>query len=377
LIHVLHIITDLSVGGAEAALLALLSATDRSKFKPEVVSLTKVGSVGEKIRALDVPVRALGMRPLVPNPFLTFRLTDWIRQDPPDVVQTWMYHADLIGGLAAYLYGRVPVVWNIRHTNLEPQLNKRTTLWIVSVCARLSHRVPRRIVCASHASREVHAARGYAAEKMLVIPNGFDLERFRPDLDARFSVRRELGISDYELAIGLIARFHPQKDHHNFIRAASLVHNSHPDLHFLLAGQDATWENQKLAEWIDSAALRDRCHLLGMRTDMPRIMASLDIVVSSSCGEGFPNVIGEAMACAVPCVVTDVGDSGLLVGDTGMIVPPRDPRALARGLEELIRMGEGARRALGKAARERVKGRFGLTKMALNYEELYAELANP
>lgn len=373
-IHLTHLITGLNTGGAETMLYKLLSGMDREAFDVRVVSLTDVGPVGEKIRALGVPVRMLGMRRGVPDPRGVWRLTRWLRKDKPDIVQTWMYHADLVGSLAVRLAGGIPVVWGIHHSNLDPDGNKRTTIWTARACARFSHRVPTRIICCSEASRAVHAALGYAVAKMVVMPNGFDLGAFKPDAAARDAVRRELGIPHWALLIGLVGRFDPQKDHCNFVAAAAKMGAADDQVHFLLCGDRVTWDNAALAGWIEAAGMRPRFHLLGRRDDMPRLTAALDIASSSSYGEGFPNVIGEAMACGVPCAVTDVGDSAYIVGDTSLAVPPRDPDALAASWRKLIQMGAEGRRRLGAAARRRVEERFSLPKVVSQYEELYGEI---
>lgn len=374
---VLHIITGLNPGGAETMLYRLISRTDRNKFMVEVISLIDIGSIGQKILALNVPVRTLGMRPGVANPAALFRLVRWLRRDPPDIIQTWMYHADLIGGLAAKLAGSIPVAWGVRHSDFDPRGTKRLTLWTALACARLSRRLPRLIVCCSEASRRTHKQMGYATDRMVVIPNGFDLEELRPDPAARRGLRQELGIPERAPLIGLIARFHPQKDHRSFVRAAGILRAQAPDTHFLLCGHGITRENADLAGWLNEAGISSDCHLLGTRPDIPRILAALDIGSSSAAhGEGFPNVVGEAMACGVPCVVTDVGDSSIIVGDTGVVVPPGDPHALANGWKRLLlSMSQEARLKLGLAARERIKENYGIGKIAERYESLHASLA--
>jgi glycosyltransferase involved in cell wall biosynthesis len=356
----------------------LLSRTDRTVFETEVISLIDVGPIGQKIQALGVPVRALGMRRSgVPNLLAVLRLAGWLRQDPPHVIQTWMYHADLIGGLAATLAGRIPVAWGIHHTHLDPQNSRRSTIWIAMTCARLSRWLPARIVCCSEASRQVHAQLGYASDKMVVIPNGFDLAVFRPDPKARRSVRQELGIPAEAPLIGLVARFHPQKDHHNFFQAAARLHAQLPEAHFLLCGDGITWENSELTGWIKAAGIQGQCHLLGRREDILRLTAALDVASTAAAyGEAFPMVIGEAMACGVPCVVTDVGDSAIMTGETGVIVHPKDPQALATGWSRLLlNMSREERVQLGLAARQRIMERYSLEKIARQYERLYESLA--
>jgi|Deesub1362A_J573_1020465.scaffolds.fasta_scaffold01015_13 glycosyltransferase involved in cell wall biosynthesis len=375
-LRVVHLISGLEIGGAEMMLYRLLATMDRSEFSSQVVSLTDIGPVGEMISALGIPVWAVRMGRGIPNPLATIKLSRWLRRKRPHVIQTWMYHADLVGGMAALLAGGVPVAWGIHHSNLDPRWNKRMTIWTASVCAKLSKRLPDKIVCCSQAARRVHTCLGYAEEKMVVIPNGFDLEAFKPDETARCAVRHELGIPDSALLIGMVARFHPQKDHHNFIEAAARLHQRVSDVHFLLCGEGVSSDNAKLTQWIEAAGGRENFHLLGKREDIPRLLAALDIASSSSSyGEAFPLVIGEAMACGVPCVVTDVGDSALIVGDTGIVVPPRDPSALAAAWHELIRRGEEERRRLGKAARRRIQANYSLPGIAARYERLYREIA--
>jgi glycosyltransferase involved in cell wall biosynthesis len=371
-----HVIAGLSMGGAQMMLYKLLSRLDRTAFESEVISLADVGPLDEKIRALGVPVKVLGMRPGVPDPFGVYRLARWWRQDPPHVIQTWMYHADLIGCLAARLAGGIPVAWNIRHSNQSAENEKRTTVWTVQACAWLSRWLPDRIVCCSEASRRIHTALGYAAHDMVVIPNGFDLAAFKPDPAARVAVRRELSLPENAALIGLVGRFNPQKDHGTFVRAAARLCGDIPDVHFLLCGDDITPANRELVEWITASGIRGRCHLLGRREDIPRLTAALDIATTTSAyGEGFPNVVGEAMACGVPCVVTDVGDSALIVQCTGKVVPPRDPAALADAWRALLCLGAEGRIQLGSAARRRVEDNFSLPAVVARYENLYEGLA--
>jgi len=235
--------------------------------------------------------------------------------------------------------------------------------------------VPRRIVSCSETARRIHASLGYAAEKMIVIPNGFNLEQFSPDEQAGGSVRQELGISADAELVGLVARFDPQKDHYNFVQAAAGIKVSLPQAHFLLCGDGITWENHLLAGWIDAQGLRDHFHLLGRREDIPRLSAALDVACSSSAyGEAFSNALGEAMACGVPCVVTDVGDSAYIVGDTGKVVAPNDPQALAAAVVELLELPHDRRRELGQAARRRMQQRFDIQAVVNQYEQLYGSL---
>lgn len=376
MIRVVHVVTGLDTGGAETMLYKLLSVMNKTNFHSTVVSLTDYGELGRKIRELGIDVTALGMRRGIPSVIALTRLEQLIRRQNPSIVQTWMYHADLMGGIAARMAGRSPVIWNIRHSNLDPDLNKRTTLWTVGLCSLLSRHVPARIVCNSEAAREIHERKGFRKAKFVVIPNGFDVGSFRPDRDFRDEVHTELGLVGVSLLVGLVARFDPQKDHRNFIGAASMLSRRHRGVHYLLCGDNVTWGNDLLAGWIRDSGVGDRFHLLGKRSDMPRITASLDVAVSSSRGEGFSNVIGEAMSCAVPCVATSVGDSVWILADTGIVVPPRDPQALATALEKMIEAGEAGRQEMGRRARQRVIENFSLEAVVRKYEDLYLELGS-
>jgi glycosyltransferase involved in cell wall biosynthesis len=375
-IKVTHIIAGLEADGAETVLHTLTSRMNRDRFENEVISLTSMGPMAERLKASGVPVRALGMRRGAPNPFGLIHLSRWLNQSHPNVVQTWMYHADLMGGIAAGLAGKAAVVWGIHHTNLEPNQNKRLTIWTARMCAQLSSRIPKRIVCCSEASRQAHVRFGYAEQKMEVIPNGFDLHEFHPDADARSSLRRELGIAEETPLIGMAARFHVQKGQSNFVEAAGRLHSRMPEVHFVLCGKGTDDDNTALKLWIEQAGadLRGVCHLLGRRRDMPRFFAGLDIATSASLSEAFPMAVGEAMACGIPCVVTNVGDSAMMVHDTGRVVPTEDPQALADAWQGLLAEGRTARKQMGLAARNRIEQRFAVGAIVERYQELYREV---
>lgn len=373
--RVLHVITGpLLYGGAEVMLRRLVAAS-RPALSHEVVSLTTLGPVADELAALGVPVRALGMprtRLRLPDPVRLARLVRLVREARPDVVQTWLYHADLLGGVAARLAGGARIFWGLHNSTLDPARTRRTTRWTMAVCARLSRLVPDGIVSVSASARDLHVAAGYDPRKFTVIPNGFDLAQLRPDPVARREVRAALGVGEGEVVIGMIARVDPQKDHASFIRAAALLAPRRPEVRFLLCGEGATAENAALGGLLAGAGLRDRVLLLGRRGDVPRVVNALDLcTLSSAYGEAFPLSIGEAMACEVPCVVTDLGDCAHLVGDGGRVVPPRDAAALAGAWEQLVALGPAGRRGVGAAARARIAARFDLRRVAEAYEALY------
>jgi glycosyltransferase involved in cell wall biosynthesis len=373
---ILIIITGLSTGGAESMLLKLLKGIDKNRYVVCVLSLTTIGEIGHQIQKLDIPVHAFGMNSGIPNPLCLFDLVRLIKCFQPDLVHTWMYHADLLGGLASRISGIKGLSWGIRHTDLSPSANKRSTLWVVRLCAWLSHWLPRKILVNSQVARKVHEATGYSADKMVVIPNGFDLERFIPAASARHELRSEFGLDAATPLVGVIGRFHPQKNQIGFVQVMTALHASRPDVHFLLAGQGVDSDNRVLVAAIHAAGVDGVCHLLGLRTDIPRLMAALDVLALPSVGEAFPNVVGEAMACAVPCAVTDVGDSAWIVGDTGRVVPAGDMSGLAIAVHDLLNMPSEERTALGAGARERVSSLFEIGAVVKQYEAFYESLAS-
>jgi glycosyltransferase involved in cell wall biosynthesis len=353
----------------------LLRATDRTLFTPHVVSLTGLDQIGPRIEDLGIRVTALGVSRANPNPLSIIDVTKAIRAFRPEVIQTWMYHADLLGGIAARLNGGIPVAWGLHHTDHAPGSTSARTRVVIRSCARLSSTLPQRIICCSNATLKVHAERGYDRSRMIVIPNGFDITIFRPEPDARWSVRDELRIPEDAQLVAMLGRYHPQKDHRNFLDAARILAARAPRAHFILCGDGVEWENVELAELVEERGLRDRAHLLGRRDDVPRLLAALDVgSTSASHGEAFPLVIGEAMACGVPCVVTDVGDSALIVGDTGVVVPPRDPEALAAGWLRLLQLDREEHARLGEAARVRIEENFEIGRIAGRFADVHHEL---
>ena len=376
-LRVMFIVTGLSTGGAEAMLLKLLEHIDRDKFKPHVVSLISMGEVGPRIEKLGIPVSVIGFDPSKKSLTPLLRLFKLVHQIRPDIVQTWMYHADLLGGLAARLVGVKNVVWGIRNSSLSSALTKSSTLKVVKICAAISAWLPIQILSCSKRAGEIHWQLGYSARKIKVIPNGFDLVAFRPSSEARDSVRKELNLSLDTFLVGLMARYDSQKNHAGFIYAAAQVRRSMPHVHFVLAGTGVNESNEMLVKLILEHDLKNHVHLIGRRSDMPRLMASLDILASSSSfGEAFPNVLGEAMACGVPCVVTDVGDSAEIVGETGRVVQPGDMEGLARHVQQLLCMPEEARARLGQKARARVEANYEIGYVTLLYEEFYEHAVN-
>jgi glycosyltransferase involved in cell wall biosynthesis len=369
--RVMHVITGLSTGGAETMLLKLLSAASGS-MEHVVVSLGDEGTIGPRIAALGVPVHCLGLRRNAPNPFRALSILPLARRIGPQLIQGWMYHGNLMASMAALaLRHKPPVLWNIRQTVYDLRRERWLTAKFIRLGARLSSR-PAAIIYNSQTSATQHESLGYGAEKRVIIPNGFDYQLLRPDEAARKAVRTELGIADDTVLVGLVARYHPMKDHVGFLQAAAMIARSYPQTRFVLAGAGVSSTQPELVKAIQQNELWDCVMLLGERSDIPRLNNAFDIGCSASAwGEGFSNSIGEAMACGVPCAVTDVGDSAYIVADTGLVSPPRAPEALAKAIAGLIEIGRSGRQQLGTKARQRIETEFSLPAIVRRYEGLY------
>ncbi|WP_147819751.1 glycosyltransferase family 4 protein [Salidesulfovibrio onnuriiensis] len=370
---VLHCITGLNTGGAETMLCKLVSRLPERGVECRVVSLLPPGPLAGELAAMGVRVDSLGMSRGVPSLGALWKLSGIIRSWRPDVVQTWLYHADLLGLLAARLAGHSAVAWNIRCSYMDLSRYGWTTSLVLKLCSWLSP-LPTVVLANSDEARRFHERLGYRARRFEVIPNGFDTDRFSPDAEARERLRRELGLAPDALLVGLVARFDPMKDHAGFLRAAAELRSLHPGVRFVLCGDGISWENRELAEFVRKEALEDSVFLLGRRSDIPSLTAALDVAVCCSIGESFPNVVGEALACGVPCVVTDVGDSARIVGPAGVVVEPGNPSGLCRGIFRLLELGNDERQAMGALGRERVVSLFSLEKVAGLYYDLYKDM---
>ena len=375
MIKIVHIITDLSTGGAEMMLYKMLSAMDRTRFESSVISMMDIGVMGPKIEELGISIYELDMEQGKPTVSAVRRLRKIIRFINPDLIQGWMYHGNL-AGVAGKLFSRgiPPVIWNIRQTLYGIENEKKMTRLVIRANSILSKKVDS-IIYNSNISAQQHEAFGFTKNTRIILPNGFDVEKFSPSICAYQKLRQSMGLKKDSVVVGMFARYHPMKDYGNLIHAANRVHLKNPEVHFVLVGRDVTLENPVLRELIDESVIKSNLHLLGERQDIHELMGGIDIAVSSSAwGEAFPNALGEAMSCGVPCVVTDVGDSSWILGGNGKVVPAKDSIALAEGINQLINLDMDKRRELGALARQRIIGEFSLDKVAGQYEELYEQV---
>jgi glycosyltransferase involved in cell wall biosynthesis len=373
--NVAHVITGLDTGGAEMMLVKILEGGDRKQWRATVLSLRDRGTLGDSIEGLGVPVNALGLRGSLPGPGHLLRLVRQLRRVEPQLIQGWMYHGNLAATIGQTIARRgTPVIWNIRYTLNGRSQEKPLTAAIIRLSALLSGRVAR-IIYNSHTSARQHAAIGYSAAGSVVIPNGFDTDRFAPSASARLTTRQALGIPTDAVLIGRIGRYHSMKDYPGFLHAAALLVRERPHVRFVLAGLGVDDRNRELTDLVHALELGGKVHMLGEVRPINALMSSLDVFCSSSAfGESFPNVLGEAMASGVACVTTDVGDSGAIVSRAGHVVPPKDPAALAAACRTLIDLSIEGRGRLGAEGRARVVSEFSLPRIVERYESLYTEV---
>jgi len=364
---IIHIITDLDTGGAEMMLYKLLSSMHDEALNFLVISLMGRGKITEKIEALGVKVEMLDLKQGNRPSWQTInRLRQTVQDFNPNVVQGWMYHGNIAATVAVFLSSpiqrKIRLFWNVRQTLYDSTKEKSQTRWLIILGRWLSF-FPCSIIYNSHLSAEQHCNAGYLSKKTKIIPNGFDLQKFKSDKQHYQQFRKELKVSENAILVGHVSRLHPMKDHTTFLRAIERVVSylsdigSKKEVIFLLIGHGVT---NKLSN-------NKAIYFLGERSDIPKIMSSLDILVSSSAwGEGFPNVIGEAMASEIPCVVTDVGDSAYIVDKYGIVCPVGDGQCIANALLKLIENKED-RKIVGRQARKRIKENYSMDKIKKEY----------
>jgi glycosyltransferase involved in cell wall biosynthesis len=365
---ILHVVIGLDIGGAEIMMFRLVQSG--KKHKHIVVSLTTEGKLGEKLSLQGIEVHALGLTNLLVLPLALVRLVKLINTTRPDVVQTWMYHSDLIGGFAAKWCGVNRIHWGIRSTQV-PNARISLTRLAIWLGAKLSYFLPTKIVCCAESVRIEHLKLGYCPEKMLVIENGYDVKTFLAARSERQWRRDSLEFKAKDIIIGIVGRFDYLKDYKNFVEATGKVARGNEHVKFLMVGRNINFGNDQLRIWIENTGFRDRYILLDEREDIPGLLSAMDIFCLSSRAEGFPNVIAEAMACKLPCVVTDVGDAAKIVGATGVVVPPENSDALACALLEVAAKNERARSQLGEKAMLLIEEHYSINSIVMKYEQLY------
>lgn len=364
---IIHIINSLDLGGAETALYHLLCAMHHDD-ELSVIVLNETGYYSRKMNELDIHIDYLAIKK---NPIRAFyQLVSLIKRSKPDVVQTWLYHGNLIGGISAKLCGVKQIIWSVR---CEGVGLKKTTNWIKHCCAWLSWIIPHQIIINSQSAVTHHCRIGYNAQKIRLIYNGFCTSLFTPN---RITLQQlgETNLPSNALLIGTLARFHPDKDYSTLIQAIDTVCESHHQpVYFVLCGTGCHEKNTALNVMLQPIKYKNRVILIDGVDDPVTYLNQLDIFVLTSKTEGFPNSLAEAMLCELPCIATDVGDVKMMLAGTGLLIPHGDPKQLASMCIKMLEQTPEARAKLGALARKQIENTYSMdvnvTRMKAIYDE--------
>ena len=369
--RIVHIITGLGDGGAEGSLYKL--CIHDKKNIHSVISLTNFGKYGPLLKSNKIKVYSIDFKKdlKIFNRFL--QLIGLLKKLNPDFVQTWMYHADLIGGLASKFTHNKKVIWGIRCSNLNYKYSNISTIIIIKINALLSYFIPVKIVSCSFQAKKIHIKGGYCASKFVVIPNGFDLNYLNISETMRKDFRREHLKHEDCFLIGMVARFDKQKDHKSFFKSIYEAKKKLKNIKCVLVGKNMDRSNLNILRWIEKYELKNNIILLGSRRDINLIMNGLDLhILSSAYGEGFPNVLAESMACGTPCIATKVGDSEYILGGSGWIVKPYAYKTIAEKIFIASNETKIERKKRSFLARSYIEKNFSIEKMIKNFNNLYS-----
>lgn len=357
--NILHFITSTGFGGAQIMLLRYLRALGPRARNHSVLSLMPQGAIGHEIKSLGVPVHDAGLQQGGYSVGALRNVRRHVRDTRPDLIHGWMYHGNLAARLATCASRSAPpVLWAVHHSLQNIRNERRSSRLIIRAGAALSGGVSGISYCAQISARQ-HEAIGFASNRSVVIPNGIDTEEFRPDPSARARLGATLGVPDDRIIIGNVGRDHPMKDQARMVAAIACLLDKGCDVQGVLIGTGQETGSARRAA--DALGISDHISTLGERSDVAQLVSGFDIfLLPSAWGEAFPLAVCEAMACGVPCVVTDVGDSRYIADDTGIAIRPADTQAMAAALSKLVDIGPAARRAMGNAARDRICQNFSM-----------------
>lgn len=369
---IIHVITNLGDGGAEHTLYKICKYDKINNHI--VVSLKGPGKYYTMLKKLGTKVYFLNFRLSRIHKF--FSLINLIRTTNPDIIQTWLVHADFLGGLAARIAGSRKIIWNIRYSNFDITKTKFLTIFLIKVLAKLSYFIPRYIVSVSKKAEKIYQKKGYDKKKIRFIPNGYDLSILRPIKSKKINFFKRIKEKKNIPIIGNIARYDPKKNHFSLLEALSILRVRNINFFCILAGSNINKYNISLVSEINRLKLHKHVKLLGQIKEIPNVMTYIDVYVQSSgYGEGFPNIVAEAMACKTPCVVTNVGDASLIVGKTGIVVPPNNSMKLSKAIEKMIvTLGTNKWNKIRISSRLRIRNKFSIDQMIRSYNKLWSKL---
>lgn len=370
---IVHIITGLKDGGAEN-ILYKICRHDHLNIHI-VISIVSGGKYFFLLKKMGIRVYCLNMKPYSVLSFLN--LIKLLNTLKPDIVQTWLVLGDFLGGIAARLAGIRNIVWTILYSKLDNSIEKIRTIILIKVLAKLSYIIPKLIIVNSKSSLKNCQYLGYDRKKLQLIFSGFDTSIFKKNNYKKLYFRKKIKIKKQDILIGMVARYHPIKDHKNLLNALSIVNLKNKHFYCILVGSNIKKKNKILFNEIKKLKLEKNVKLLGQKNNIPEVMNGIDINILSSKSEGFPSVIVEAMACGTPCIATDVGDSALIIDKTGWIVPPEDSIKLAKAIERaLSEIGKHNWKKRCDQARLRIKDNFGISKMIKSYNVIWSNIYN-
>lgn len=358
--------TVLETGGAETVLYNIVKEL-YTEYEIRVASLGSEGDIGKKISDLNIPVVGFKLNPNFPSMHSIFKLLLYTKNYNPNVIITWQYHANFLAGLICKLSGFSNIIWSIHHSDINSKNTKLRTRIIIWISSYLSHFVPRKIHFCSEKSLKNHVKIGFCKTKCHYIPNGFNLSKFRKNLESQKSVKNELGVEQNSQIVGHIARFDLIKNHKLFLDMGEIILNKFSHLHLVLVGLNVDKNNATLMEWMSESNFKNRIHLLGYRTDIPMLLNSFNICVLTSHSEAFPIILGESMACEVPCISTNVGDAATILAETGIIVDSFNKEEFAIACEKLLKLNPEDLRELGVSARKRVIENYDIKNVSLEF----------
>lgn len=369
---VTHIVTNLKNGGAQGVLFRLCKYDTDNKHS--VISLYPGERYSEELRAIGIDVYSPNIRGLASVPMGFIRILNVLRKSEPDVVQTWLYHADFIGGIAAKIAGVRKIIWCIRRTNLEKGRSKRSLIILANVLSRLSWYIPTHLVFCADSARAVHKEIGYDVTRSSVVYNGYNDKLLIRDRSLGGEIRKKVLRGSNLPLIGSVGRYDPQKDYANLFAAIAVLNGRGFNLRCVLVGDGLDPKNTVLNSTISRFHVDGMIELLGPRSDIVAVMNALDVFVLPSSSEGFPNVLAEAMLCGTACVSTDVGDAAQIVGCHGWIAPKKNSEALADNLIKALSVsGDAGSEARSEARREYARRRFHIQSMVSGYHDAWAQ----
>ncbi len=368
---IIYIISGLGTGGAEMMLYKLITNLDKTNLKIiTIISLSKNKDDLFFFNDSKFNIITFNFRNILFSPITFLKLIFYIRKKKPDIVHSWMYHADLIGGLAAKIAGVRFIIWGIRNSHLSTIYNKKLTRFVVLLCSKLSHYIPNIITSNSQTSALAHINIGYNKNKFKIISNGFDTTKYN-NKNTKIDIRDILNLDDDTILVSHIARYHPQKNHIGFIEAAYKINILYPNIHYIMIGSNIDMNNNILVNKIKSLNLENNFHLLGLIENISDIISNFNYFVSTSFGEAFPNVIGEAMASNVICISTNVGDCSEIIDKYGFITQDTTSLSISNSILEAINMTNDEINNMKRNAKARIETKFNINYISNEYLRLY------